>query len=152
MKWFKHDSDFRQRPYMKFIQRRLGAEGVAAAYRLLEVMAESLGKDDNTAGTLTLSPPYTDLWLADELGLYEGDSYSADYPSVKKLNQFLNVFQLTRFVELGETTVDGVEISEDEGKLSATKVSFRTITVPGFVRMIDEYTARKISKGVRCPE
>jgi len=151
MKWFKHDSDFRQRPYMKFIQRRLGAEGVSAAYRLLEVMAESFRKDDNQAGTLTLSAPYTEVWLADELGLIEEGDYG-DYPSVKKLNTVLNVFQLTRFIELGEKTVDGVSLDWNNENLEDAKVTFRTITIPGFVGMVDEYTARKISKGLRSPD
>jgi len=150
MKWFKHDSDFRQRPCMKFIQRRLGSEGVAAAYRLLEVMAESFRKNDNPDGTLRLAPPYTELWLADELGLIEDDGYG-DYPSTKKLLQVLAIFNQVQFIAVSEKTENGSEYADD-GTVKPCKVTWRTITVPGFVGMVDEYTARKVSKGLRSPD
>ncbi|MGD1080385.1 MAG: hypothetical protein ABR881_18855 [Candidatus Sulfotelmatobacter sp.] len=152
MKWFKHDSDFRQRPYMKFVRRRLGAEGVAAAYLLLEVMAESFRKDVNEVGTLTLSVPYTEQWLAEELGLFEEDPYGgADYPSVKKLKQILNVFHQAGFIRLAYIEDDGTTLT-DEDTIESTKCKFTTITVPGFVGMVDEYTARRVTKGLRSPE
>lgn len=151
MKWFKHDSDFRQRPYMKFINRRLGAEGVAAAYRLLEVMAESLGKAENKAGTLVLSVPYTELWLAEELGLFDEDAYHSD-PSTKKLRQVLTVFNQSGLIELRTKKEDGSTTLDESNAVVPAEGKFTTITISGFVGMVDEYTARKLSKGLRSPE
>src|SRR5439155_2128669 len=158
MLWFKHHSNFRNSPQIKLIQSRLGCEGVAAVYRLNEVMTEHFGRTVRNEPVLTLSSPYSEWWLAEELYVYndrdEDNQHDngAPEPDVKKLRKFLAIFQqagiIVYRVEKGPgATTDG------EGAVVVKKdLSFTTIRLLNFAGQVDEYNQKKARKGLGTPD
>jgi hypothetical protein len=136
---------------MKQIQNRLGAEGVAAVYRLFEVMTEHFGRCAKNQAVLTLEPPYSEFWLAEELGVMDDDHFYGRSPDIKQLRKFLSEFEHTGLIDLSEDTRDGYELQGD-GSKKPKPVTFLTITLPNFAGLVDEYTARKVKKGLATPD
>lgn len=70
MLWFKHFSNFRNRPVMRNIIRELGEVGYARAVRLIETACDVGGSGVMwNGGIIALQPPTDTLWLAEELGM-----------------------------------------------------------------------------------
>lgn len=67
MQWFKHFSNFRNSPAMKFVASQLGDHGVAGVYRLYEVFTERFAINNDFSGSILLEPPFTERWLAQEI-------------------------------------------------------------------------------------
>ena len=153
MLWFKHHSTFRNSPQIKLINRWLGAEGVVAVYRLYEVMTEHFGACVKNQAVLELTPPYTDLWLADELQILEDDPYGGvDYPCPKKLRKFLGHFEQAGIIELAIEKVPGQKLQEDGSRHDLKEFELITITLLNFSGQVDEYTQKKLRKGVGTPD
>jgi|HubBroStandDraft_1064217.scaffolds.fasta_scaffold24487_4 hypothetical protein len=157
MQWFKHNGSFRQSPAMLYVAQQLGDHGVAGVYRLYEVFTQRFGVDNDFAGSILLSPPFSETWLAQEIltPLPDDDANPYDQHRVplKQLHRFLSVCADARLIEL---TVEDLPcyVRNDKGvpeqKGTAT---WRTITIPGFAELADEYTARKrTSKALTTPE
>src|SRR5260370_31135620 len=97
MQWFKHHNNFRNSPAMKHVESEMGDIGVAAVYRLYEVFTERFGVDNNFTGSLTLSPPFSEQWLASELLRRPWDAENnrfGDAPKVADLLYFLGVCEM----------------------------------------------------------
>jgi hypothetical protein len=156
MQWFKHHGSFRNKPQMKYVSNILGEHGVAAAYRLFEVMTERFGVDNDFSGSIILSPPFTEHWLAQEICTPDADHANKYHPtlvSVEQLNLYLSTFDGAGLIVYD--TVTGAGSRQDEKGMwqdAPTPMTFKRIRVPGFVDLADEYTARKKSKGLSTPE
>ena len=145
MLWFKHWHNLRNSPPMKYIRAVKGDEGVAAAYRLLEVMTERCGSGANFNPILMLAPPYTEHWLACEI-LTPDEDYMAE-PSTKQLTDMLDVFETGGLIQLGNETGQG-RIKDKDGKWQPGEVTFTTLELCNFEEMQDTWTARWQHKGV----
>jgi hypothetical protein len=151
MQWFKHHSNFRNSPAFKFIANNMGDRGVAAVYRLYEVFTERFGVDNNFTGSLLLSPPYSEHWLAneiltgeEELNDYENPTGNLLPVTTQALRHFLGMCESAGIVTLKRQECGVVEVSEDgESKPTGKKQVWLTVTIPGFASLADEYTARK---------
>ncbi len=143
MQWFKHHSNFRNSPALKYIDDIMGDQGVAAVYRLYEVMTERFGVDNNFTGSLFLSPPYSETWLAEEILRADDDGYDRS-PTAKELRRFLAECETAGIVQI-KREMSGVSRTQDDGsnKETGEQREWWTITIPGFAGLADEYTARK---------
>jgi hypothetical protein len=156
MQWFKHHGSFRNKPQMKYVSSLLGDHGVAAAYRLFEVMTERFGVDNDFSGSLLLSPPFTEHWLAQEICTPDEGHENQYHPtlvSVEQLHLYLSTFDGAGLIVYDTETGPG-RAQDDKGTWQPTPepLTFKRITLPGFVDLADEYTARKKSKGLSTPE
>jgi hypothetical protein len=156
MQWFKHHGAFRNKPQMKYVSNALGEHGVAAAYRLFEVMTERFGVDNDFSGSIILSPPFTEHWLAQEICTPDAEhenKYHPTHVSVEQLHQYLSTFHGAGLIVYDSVTSDGQTQSEDGSwGPSPGPLTFKRITLPGFADLADEYTARKKSKGLSTPD
>ena len=157
MRWFKHSGTFRNSPPMKYIQRTIGEHGVAAAYRLFEVMTERYGVDNDFSGSLILSPPTTELWLAQEICTPDPDhedSYGRGHVSDEQLQKYLGIFHGAGLIIYDTVTDHNGQTQRGDGSWGPadSPLVFKRITVPNFRDQADEYTARKAMKGLSTPE
>jgi hypothetical protein len=144
MLWFKHAHDLRNSPAMKYIQRRLGDEGYAAAMRLIEVLTYRSGSGTRFNPVLALAVPTTITWLAQELLTYDPErQFDADgnldgdaETLLDRIDRFLKVFETAGLIELG--SLDGHVVGKPEEK---TKIT--TIKLVEFEEFMDVWTARK---------
>jgi hypothetical protein len=143
MKWFKHMSVFRNSPAMRYIDRALGDAGTAAAYRLLEVMAERYGEDGDFTGMLTLQGPTNEVWLANEI-LRESDPYEMG-TVVKELEKYLNIFEMATFIEIGKINCKGTTLDHDGKRTEGVPVTIKTIGIR-MELIADEYAMKKLKK------
>jgi hypothetical protein len=155
MLWFRHNNDMRNRPEMKHIANALGAHGVAAAYRLLEVWCDLAGSGENFDPTLVLSGARGEQWLAQEILLpdYDDDRESSNgvpdfYRSTKRLQEFLVQFELAGLIELGTCMTAGWRIDENGKKVSSDAMEFQTITLLAADGILDSFTSRYKGPGV----
>jgi hypothetical protein len=139
MLWFKHSHDLRNSPAMKQIQRRLGDEGFAAAIRLIEVLTYRSGSGSKFNPILTLAPPTSDLWLAQEI--LNCDPDDPDDDPVNKLTQFLNEFSEAGLVVCGYA--DGKKPVFHNGVWEHRPCQHLTVQLVEFKEMMDVWTARK---------
>lgn len=144
MQWFKHHSNFRNSPALKHLDSVMGDRGVAAVYRLYEVFTERFGVDNNFTGSLFLSPPYSESWLAEEILRADDDGYVRK-PTIKELKYFLGECETAGIIELKRQVSEVFEVSEEDGATKPTgkQHEWLTVTIPGFAALADEYTARK---------
>jgi len=154
MLWFKHTNNFRNTPAMKYVSSLLGEHGVAAAYRLWEVMTERYGLNNNFSGSIILSPPLSEHWLAQEICTPDADHENTYHPTLvskEQLHKYLGVFHEAGLIVYdtitgpGQVPVDGVWVD------SPTPLTFKRLTIPNFQGQADEYTARKASRGLSTP-
>jgi hypothetical protein len=78
MKWFAHDSNLRNTPYMRGIVAELGKDGYACALLMLEVLAENGGMSKDFCPDLRLNKPQSDVsfWAREfQLPLEETNRY-----------------------------------------------------------------------------
>jgi hypothetical protein len=138
MQWFRHNGNLRNAPHMKHIQRKLGDSGYAAAMRLIEVMTERCGSGKSFNPVLTLAPPTSQSWLAEELFPNRGE----DANSVEELNAFLNEAQFAGLITL--TFVNGKEHFFNRAKdaWEEREVKFPTVQLLNFEEFADVWTAR----------
>lgn len=147
MQWFKHDKQLRHSPAMQLIQRRLGNDGFAAAYRLLEVMAARCGSGENFTECLILASPTTREWLMQEICTFELDTQEDWEQALKDFDYLLKVFEEARFIELG-TIQAAARRQNDEGKwVDVPNATFETIRVIRFEELADTWTARTLHAG-----
>ena len=162
MKWYKHLSDFRRSPGMLYVSQCLGDYGVAGVYRLHELFAQRFGVNDDFSGSILLSPPFTDRWLAQEIltpclseeQLQEAYRDLNEVP-LEQLNRFLQVCVEAGFLEITTVTASGTETQSDGTKKSVGDSSWRRLTIPGFADLKDEWAsvnAKKKSKALATPE
>src|SRR2546426_4373847 len=158
MLWFKHHSTFRNSPQIKLIQSRLGAEGVAAVYRLYEVMTEHFGRTVKNEPVLTLSSPYSEWWLAEELYVYsdpdEDNPYDngAPEPDVSKLRKFLRQFEQAGIIVYRVEKGPGTTTDDDGTVVEKKDLSFTTIRLLNFAGQVDEYHQKQLRKGLGTPD
>src|SRR5579863_28756 len=102
MQWFKHHNDFRNTAAMKRIGQSLGDRGIAAAYRLLEVMCEQCGSGASYNPVLTLEPPHDMNWLGHEIFFPdEMEAYNSGI-STKETQEYIENFACSGLIMLGE--------------------------------------------------
>jgi hypothetical protein len=144
MLWFKHHNNFRNSPSMKWIKKRLGDAGVAAAYRLLEVICERCGTGEEFNPVLTLQGATSKMWLAEEILTPEnGDSYSDGFVTEEQLDGFLAVCERSGLVERTTWEGDGSTWDDDKGVWVPGKVVLEQINIPSMFNLLDEHTARE---------
>jgi hypothetical protein len=148
MQWFKHHNNFRNSPAMKHVESEMGDTGVAAVYRLYEVFTERFGVNNDFTGSLLLSPPFSEQWLATELLRRPWDPENnryGDAPKVADLLFFLGVCETAGIVTL-ERVVDGIsKVDKDTGEHKDTgeNKTWVTVTIPEFAALADEYNTNK---------
>jgi hypothetical protein len=145
MQWFKHHNNFRNTPAMRMIADYLGDKGVAAAYRLFEVMCEQCGSGEDFKPTLILIPPRDLSWLGRELLLpTEDETYGiGTLPATDEETQkVLNVFAKAGLI-IQEKAMVRRGFRDGAGNITTREVPFDSITVPGLVENVDEWTQRK---------
>jgi hypothetical protein len=162
MQWFKHKGTFRNSPAMRYVAEVAGDRGVAAAYRLYEVMTERFGVDDDYSGSLMLSRPLTLRWLGREITTKpfdEDNAYYYDPTAVEDADvlKLLATFHDAGLILLTSKVTPTVRTGEDGVEVGDKPERFYTITVPGFATdCADEYTARRrakgMTKGLNTPE
>jgi hypothetical protein len=138
----------------------MGDRGVAAVYRLYEVFTERFGVDNNFTGTLRISPPYSEQWLANEILTPSEEDREAPYFSghsdTDELRDFLGVCDVAGLIELKVTEAEVYQAAEDDGTQTVAtgkKHKWMTVTIPGFALLADEYTARKrTGKALETPK
>jgi hypothetical protein len=153
MKWYKHHSDFRQSPAMKYVAEQLGDQGVAGVYRLYEVFAQRFALNDDFSGSITLSPPFTERWLAQEILLpclseeQVQEAYrDLNQVPIEQLNRFLKVCATAGLIEI-ETFTSKASIRKDDGsKENVGEDKFRCLTIPGFSDLQDSWSSRSSSR------
>jgi hypothetical protein len=160
MKWYKHQSDFRRSPAMLHVQDMLGDYGVAAAYRLYEVFAQRFGINDDFTGTIMLSPPFSETWLAREILTYDYDDDNTDddgkfqNPEAKLL-YFLGVCESAGLITQSKQESAVLHLQNDGTQKVTGKKVWTTITIPGFASLKDDWTGTKKatrSKALSTPE
>lgn len=157
MLWFKHANNFRNTPGMKYVAEQLGDHGVAGVYRLYEVFTQRFAVNNDFSGTLVLSPPFTARWLAQEiLTPYPPGDDDVDYNPHEvppdQLTLFLSVCADAQLITLDHPVL-ATGLRQEDGTLKDAGVQKWTrITIPGFVGLADEYTARSKKKGLVTPE
>lgn len=139
MLWFKHSHDLRNSPAMKQIQRKLGDEGFAAAIRLIEVLTYRSGSGTKFSPILTLAPPTTEVWLAQEILTY--DETDPDFNVRDEVTGFLNEFSHAGLIVMG--SVDGMRPVFMDGSWQHRPCTFTTVQLVEFEEMMDVWTARK---------
>jgi len=135
---------------MKQIQRKLGDEGFAAAIRLIEVLTYRSGVASKFNPVLTLCPPTTELWLAQEI-LSLGDDVHDD----EKCNQvvdFLNEFSLAGLIVFGSQKGHRPVFDEAENAWKHQSCNFTTVQLVEFEELMDVWTARKVKDAQRKAE
>jgi hypothetical protein len=142
MQWFKHHNNFRNSPAMLAIADSLGERGVAAAYRLLEVMCEQCGAGDNYNPVLTLAPPRDALWLGREIFIPNPEEPYDNGISKKETFDALEGFACASLISLSEELCDR-SVKDGSGKWIPTKISFPAIRLLGFEEKLDEWTERR---------
>jgi hypothetical protein len=151
MQWFKHHNNFRNSPAMKHVEAQMGDVGVAAVYRLYEVFTERFGANSDFTGSLTLSAPFSEQWLASEILRRPWDEENnrfGDAPKVADLLFFLGVCETARIVTL-ERVVDGitkVDTATGEHVETGENKTWVTVTIPGFAALADEYATNKSNR------
>lgn len=157
MQWFKHHNNFRNTAKLKHIEKVLGDAGVAAVYRLYEVFTERFGIDDDFTGSIMLSAPFSEQWLASEILRRPWDSEENPYgdePKVEDLLYFLGecatagIVVLTREV----ASIALVDTKTGETKDSSKEKTWVTVTIPGFAELADVYQHRREVKRNRALE
>jgi hypothetical protein len=157
MQWFKHHNNFRNTAKLKHIEKVLGDAGVAAVYRLYEVFTERFGVDDNFTGSITLSAPFSEQWLASEIlrrPWHQESNPYGDEPKVEDVLYLLGeceqagIVQLTREV----ATIARVDPKTGETKESGDTKTWTTVTIPGFAELADVYQHRREVKRNRALE
>lgn len=145
MQWFKHHHNFRNTPAMRHIDNILGDEGTAAVYRLYELFTERFAVDNNFSGSVLLSPPTSEGWLASEIlrRPFGDDNQYNDGPTTKQLMHFLGVCEQAGIVTLAREETPVVQLQEDGTQKVGGKRVWTTVTIPGFAELADEYSARK---------
>jgi hypothetical protein len=160
MQWFKHNGSFRRSPQMLHVAEQLGDYGIAGVYRLYEVFTQRFGVDNDFSGSLHLSPPFSERWLAQEILTPLPNEEPGPYDDLttvplEQLYKFLSVCAEAGLIELKIEEL-GVVRRDNRGvivELPNEKRLWRTITIPGFADLADEYTARKrTSKALSTPE
>jgi hypothetical protein len=153
MKWYKHHSDFRQSPAMKYVAEQLGDQGVAGVYRLWEVFAQRFGANDDFSGSITLSPPFTDRWLAQEILMprFSEDEVQEAYRDlnevpIEQLNKFLQVCAQAGLIEIAIFKSKASVRKDDGSKEDVGESTFRKLTIPGFEDLQDDWSARRGSR------
>jgi hypothetical protein len=147
MLWFKHSHDLRNSPAMKQIQRKLGDEGFAAAIRLIEVLTYRSGVASKFNPILTLCPPTTELWLAQEILSY--DESDEENP-IDHLVRFLNEFFAAGLIVM--QSVDGQKPVETTDGWENCRCKFTTVQLVEFEELMDVWTARKVKDAKREAE
>jgi hypothetical protein len=148
MQWFKHFSNFRNSPAMKFMAEQLGDHGVAGVYRLYEVFAERFAINNDFSGSLVLSPPFTEHWLAQEVltphPAKEANSYHPTLVPLEQLTEFLQTCHLAGIIQLDHVS-DESSIKQPDGtfKGDGVKRLWTVVTIPEFAALADEYSVRK---------
>jgi len=148
MQWFKHFSNFRNSPAMKFMASQLGDHGVAGVYRLYEVFAERFAINNDFSGSIMLSPPFTEQWLAQEILTPRPDEDSNPYhPTLvplKQLTEFLQAAHMAGVIVL-DVERDSSAVKQPDGtfKSDGVETDWKRITIPEFAALADEYSARK---------
>jgi hypothetical protein len=153
MKWYKHHSDFRQSPAMKYVAEQLGDQGIAGVYRLYEVFAQRFGVNDDFSGSITLQPPFTDRWLAQEILMprFSEDEVQEAYRDlnlvpIEQFNRFLRVCATAELIEI-ETFKSNATVRKDDGSKEDTgEHTFRRLTIPGFSDLQDDWSSRSSSR------
>jgi hypothetical protein len=142
MLWFKHSQDLRNSPAMKYIQRKLGDEGFAAAIRLIEVLTYRSGSGSRFNPILTLSPPTSELWLAQEILTYDENDPEAN--PVNTLHDFLNHFQSAGLIVCGD--VEGSRPVQTTDGWEYKSCKWLTVQLVEFEEFMDVWTKR-VSEG-----
>lgn len=158
MQWFKHNGSFRRSPAMLYVADQLGDHGVAGVYRLYEVFTQRFGVDNDFSGSLFLSPPYSETWLAQEIltplpGDEDNNRYDPNLVPLEQLHKFLAVCADAGLINLQVEESDCFMRDAAGVQQKKGTRTWRTITIPGFSELADEYTARKrTSKALTTPE
>jgi len=144
MLWFKHAHDFRNSPAMKQIQRKLGDEGFAAAVRLIEVLTYRCGSGTRFNPVITLCPPTTELWLAQEIltAPVDAEDEGTDYSPADHINEFLNEFVLAGLIVCKH--IDGQKPVQTTEGWEHRPCKWLTIQLVEFEEFMDVWTARKV--------
>ncbi len=141
MHWFKHLTSYRDNPAMKMIFRVCGLEGVAIAYRLMEVGAANCKEETAFSSTLVLEPPLTKDMLAVELLTeLDDEGYGARMPKADDIEPYLDTFTVAGLIERGSVTEPGS--TKVNGKRVPADVTFETIRFVGLEDLMDDYTER----------
>lgn len=144
MYWFKHHTNLRDSDAMKMILRCEGLEGVAIAYRLLEVGAQHCDDTNDFDSTIRLEGALCkDMLAFDVMGTLtiEGEQVMA---RGKHLEPYLDTFEGAKLIERGKVTLPGSNIVD--GKRVQCPVTFETIRFIGLEKLIDEYTRKSRQK------
>jgi hypothetical protein len=137
---------------MKYIAGELGDRGVAAVYRLYEVFTERFGVDDDFSGSLFLSPPFSEQWLANEIFTPSDDERMQPYFSgnsdADELPGFLSICETAGIIELKRQESEALTMNEETGVNEPTGKTrvWLTVTIPGFAKLSDVYAHRKSVK------
>lgn len=141
MHWYKHNTRFRDSDAMKMILRCEGLQGVAIAYRLLEVGAQHCDEANGFDSTITLEGPLNkDMLAFDVMGSIADEGYGDRPARGKDLEPYLDTFVAAGLIERGVETLPTVETKD--GKRVKSEVTFETIRFVGLEDLIDDYTAR----------
>jgi hypothetical protein len=147
MLWFKHSHDLRNSPAMKQIQRKLGDAGFAAAIRLIEVMTYRSGVASKFNPVLTLAPPTSELWLAQEILTY--DEADSDFNPIDNVIHLINEFALAGLIEIESKDGTRPVFSETDDDWITQKCKFTTIKLVEFEELMDVWTSRKVKDAQR---
>ena len=135
---------------MKYVADQLGDQGVAGVYRLYEVFAQRFGINEDFSGTITLSPPFTDRWLAQEILLPNLSEEQVQEPyrdlnqvPLEQLNRFLKVCSLAGLIEITVHKSQSSTTIADGSKVDAGEMTWRKLTIPGFAELKDDWCGRK---------
>jgi len=145
MQWCKLHNNFRNTPAMKSIAKGMGERGVAAAYRLLEVMTERCGSGERYNPTLVLEPPCDADWLAGELFIPDPlEPYDGGITADEVL-KCLDGFASNGLIYLGEESRTRIFRNATTKRDEPRSVRYPSITLIDFEEHLDEWTERKRS-------
>lgn len=144
MKWFKHWNDLRERPAMKNIRREFGNEGLAVAYRLIEVVTEQYGSGKKFKPYLDVIGETNQQWLATELfERTDDDRVFPNKSTVAKLHEYLIAFNRAGLIDL-EKIKDVLTQDTTTGDWSPDPDAwYWRLSIRGFAEMRDEWTMTK---------
>ena len=147
MKWYKHHSDFRTSPGMKYIASQLGDHGVAAVYRLYEVFTQRFGLNDDYSGSILLSPPFTNEWLAQEIltPVLSDEQIQEPYRDLNEvpltqLDAFLQVCSVAGLLQITFEQKSSSQVQLDGSRKDTGVQSWRRLTIPGFSDLKDNWS------------
>jgi hypothetical protein len=127
---------------MQSIERSLGERGVAAAYRLLEVMCAQCGSGEDYKPVLVLMPPRDLLWLGKEIFIPNPEEPYDGGITGEETKDFLEAFACAELIQMSSELTDRI-VKDESGKWTPIKIAFTAVKLVGFEEKLDEWTERR---------